>query len=53
MREHTRGWPMSDDRLGWHHFYAKRFDAHVAAGRSSAHAEQLAIWYLFLHLLED
>jgi hypothetical protein len=40
--------PMSNDRLGWHRFYAKQFDKN-----GSAQAEQLACWYLLLHLVFD
>lgn len=40
-----KGIPMSNDRLGWHQFYADRFNKN-----ESPQAEQLALWYLFLHL---
>lgn len=43
-----KGIPMSDDRLGWHQFYAKQFDKN-----GTEHAEHLACWYLFLHLAFD
>ncbi len=36
------------DRLGWHKFYAKRFNK-----TGHPHAEWLANWYLFLHLAFD
>lgn len=42
MRKST---PMSNDRMGWHQFYADRFNK-----TGSTQAEQLACWYLFLHL---
>jgi len=32
-------------RLGWHRYYDKRFDK-----TGSQQAEQLACWYLLLHL---
>jgi hypothetical protein len=37
--------PMSNDRLGWHKFYMNRFNKNP-----NWQAEQLACWYLFLHL---
>ena len=40
-----KGIPMSNDRLGWHEFYAKQFNKN-----GSQQAEQLACWYLLLHL---
>lgn len=40
-----KGIPMSNDRLGWHHYYASRFNK-----TQCWQAEQLACWYLFLHL---
>lgn len=41
-------YPMSNDRLGWHKFYAARFNK-----TGSWQAEQLSLWYLFLHLAFD
>lgn len=35
-------------RLGWHRHYVKRFDK-----TGHPHAEQMACWYLFLHLQHD
>lgn len=40
-----KGIPMSGDRLGWHQFYADQFNK-----TGSRQAEQLACWYLLLHL---
>lgn len=40
--------PASNDRLGWHKFYAERFNK-----TGSWQAEQLSMWYLFLHLAFD
>jgi hypothetical protein len=36
------------DRLGWHKFYAKRFNK-----TGNHQAEHLANWYLILHLAFD
>jgi hypothetical protein len=38
---------MSNDRLGWHQFYADRFNKTL-----NWQADQLACWYLFLYLSE-
>ena len=40
------GWQVA--RMGWHLHYAARFN-----NTGHAHAEQLALWYLFLHLSES
>lgn len=36
------------DRIGWHQHYVERFNATL-----DVHAEQLACWFLFLHLAFD
>ena len=46
IRLHRPVYPAT--RLGWHHYYARQF-----CRNGSAHAEQLACWYLFLHLALD
>lgn len=37
-----------DSRLGWYQHYVKRFDK-----TGHPHAEQMACWYLLLHLQHD
>lgn len=44
--------PVSSDRLGWHKFYARRFNICVAKGEDPRPAQQLSLWYLFIHLAE-
>lgn len=41
-------YPMGSDRLGWHRYYVKQFNK-----TGSWQAEQLAMWYLLLHLAFD
>jgi len=45
-----RKMPLSHDRLGWHEFYVRRFEACVRQNQNYRPAEHLALWYLFLHL---
>jgi hypothetical protein len=47
--------PMSDDRLGWHNFYAAQFEywVRMKSRDGARNAEHLALWYLFLHLAKD
>jgi hypothetical protein len=40
-------YPVGNDRLGWHKFYATQFNK-----TGSSQAEHLAIWYLLLHLAD-
>ena len=42
----------ANDRLGWHRFYAKRFDTCVRQGKDPRQAEHLSLWYLILHLAD-
>jgi len=39
---------IANDRLGWHNYYTNQFNKNP-----SEHAEQLACWYLILHLAFD
>lgn len=44
--------PVGSDRLGWHNFYVRRFEACVRQGQDYRPAEQLSLWYLLLHLAD-
>jgi len=44
--------PASQDHLGWSKLYQHRFDVHIKNNDtySATYTEQLALWYLLLHL---
>ena len=49
MPRNPKAKPHGTNRLYWHQFYVKRFNADP----TNEQAEHLAMWYLLLHLAFD